>query len=323
MGAGRIFCSVLAAAGLLATGACGDDTSMTKTTTPTSRVPATTASTTQPPPGGVPCGTQPTPVARYEHIVWIWMENHSFDQVIGNSNAPYETMLATQCATATRYSQVGSPSLPNYIGATSGDTQGVHDDAPPSSHQLGVDNLFRQVRAAGGTEKSYQESMPGNCVLSSQGKYAVKHNPAAYYVGGDDRQACRSDDVPLGSVQSGELRRDLDGNALPTFSFITPNLCNDTHDCSVKTGDEWLAQWIPVILASSAYRTGATAVFVMWDESTPMPFIAISATTPPGTKVMGPIDHYALLRTTESMLGIGTLLGRAATAPDLRPALGL
>jgi phospholipase C len=251
------------------------------------------------------------------------MENHTFDQVIGNRDAPYETALAAQCGTAGDYAIVGSPSLPNYIGGTSGDIHGIHDDAPPSSHPIDADNLFRQVRAAGATEKSYQESMPANCVLETQGMYAVKHNPAAYYVGGDDRRACMANNVPLGSVENGQLRRDLDANTLPTFSFITPNLCNDTHDCGVPSGDQWLQQWVPVILASNTYRAGGTAVFVVWDEPTPMPFIVISPTTPPGTKVPDRIDHYALLRTTETMLGIPNYLGRAATAPDLRPAFGL
>jgi phospholipase C len=251
------------------------------------------------------------------------MENHTFEQVIGNGEAPYETALAAQCGTATDYAVVGKPSLPNYIGATSGDIQDIHDDSPPSAHPIEGDNLFRQVRAAGGTERSYEESMPANCVLETQGMYAVKHNPAAYYVGGDDRRACQSDNVPLGTLDNGQLRRDLDANALPTFSFVTPNLCNDTHDCAVASGDQWLQQWIPVILASSAYRGGGTAVFVVWDEPTPMPFIAISPTTQPGTKMAKRIDHYALLRTTEAMLGIGTYLGGAASATDLRPALGL
>ena len=77
------------------------------------------------------------------------MENHTVDQVIGSGDAPYETGLAAQCGTAADYAEVGSPSLPNYIGATSGDIQGIQDDASPSTHRLDVDNLFRQVRAAG------------------------------------------------------------------------------------------------------------------------------------------------------------------------------
>src|SRR5204863_4592311 len=124
---------------------------------------------------------------------------------------------------------VGSPSLPNYIGATSGSTQGIADDDSPGSHSLTVDNLFRQVRNAGKTERSFQESMPANCALGSVDTYAVKHNPAAYYMGGDDRTACRADDVPFSAT--------LPTGSLPTFAFVTPDLCHDTHDCSVAAGD--------------------------------------------------------------------------------------
>lgn len=251
------------------------------------------------------------------------MENHTKGQVIGNAAAPYETKLAAQCGTAANYAVVGSPSLPNYIGATSGDTFGIADDNPPSSHPLDVDNLFRQVRTQGGTERSYDESMRSNCALNSSGLYAVKHNPAPYYSNPADRAACQADNVPLGTSSGGALRSDLDGNTLPTFSFVTPNLCNDTHDCSVATGDAWLSQWLPVILGSTSYTSGTTAVFVVWDEPTPMPFIAVTPTTPAGTVVATKMNHYALLRMTEQMLGVPAFLGSAASAPDLRSAFGL
>jgi hypothetical protein len=250
------------------------------------------------------------------------MENHSTSDVIGNGDAPYTTAVAAQCGTAARYASVGSPSLPNYLGATSGGTQGVSDDAPPADHPLTVDNLFRQVRAAGRTERSYSESMSSNCQLDSSGDYAVKHNPAPYYVGDQDRAACRRDNVPLGTPDGGALRQDLDADTLPAFAFVTPNLCDDTHDCPVRTGDDWLRRWLPAVLASPAYRQGHTAVFLVWDEPTPMPFVVVSPSTPPGTVASTPADHYALLRTTEELLGL-PLLGRAAGAASLRAAYRL
>jgi hypothetical protein len=270
-----------------------------------------------------PCGASATPPAVYDHVIWIWMENKTFNQVIGTSHAPYETSLAKQCATATQYSSVGSPPLPNYLGATSGSTHGIFNDGAPAVHPITTDNLFRQVRAQGGTARSYQESMTGNCNLGTSGRYAVKHNPAAYYVGDSDRAACEADDVPLGSLQSGALRHDLDTDTLPTFAFVTPNLCHDTHDCSVRTGDRWLQQWLPVLLASNSYAAGSTAIFVVWDEDSPMPFVAIAPTVPTRTVVSANVDHYALLRTTEEMLGIPTQLGAAAQAPSMRTSLHL
>jgi hypothetical protein len=249
------------------------------------------------------------------------MENHTWSQVFADpKSAPFEAQMAASCATASAYRNVASPSLPNYIGATSGATQGIADDAPPASHPLRADNVFRQVRAAGGSERSYEEAMATPCQLEPAGRYAVKHNPAAYYVGpgGEDRVACQADDVP-----AADLAAELASGHLPTFSFVTPDLCHDTHDCPVGNGDAWLAAELPPILASPAYRQGTTAVFVVWDEYTPLPVIVLGPSLRPGTVVTQAFDHYALLRTTEELLGLPGRLGAAAGATDLRPLFNL
>src|SRR5579864_2129105 len=297
-------------------------TGLTTPTTSATTAPGASAPPALPagaaPTAATPCGTSARPPATYRHVVWIWMENHAYGSVIGSSHAPYQTQLTRQCGTATHYATVGSPSLPNYLGATAGTTFGIGDDDGPGSHHLTADNLFRQVRAAGGTERSYEESMPANCALSSGGEYAVKHNPAAYYQGGGDRAACQADDVPLT-----QLPADVAAGRLPTFAFVTPNLCDDTHDCSVATGDAWLSAFVPTLLASAEYRAGSMAIVIVYDEDTPMPNAFIAPSVPPGTVVTVPVNHYALLRATEEMLGLGALLGRAAAAPDLRPLLHL
>jgi hypothetical protein len=247
------------------------------------------------------------------------MENHTWGDVLGNRRAaPFESALAQQCGTATHYASVGSPSLPNYIGATSGSTHGIADDNGPDSHRVISDNLFRQVRNGGGTERSYEEGMLSPCQFASTGRYAVKHNPAAYYAGVDDRAACQADDVPFTAFSA-----DLAANRLTTFAFITPDLCHDTHDCNVGTGDAWLAGELPGLLSSPTYRSGSTAVFVIWDEYTPMPNLVIAPSVRPGTTVAAQVDHFALLRTTEELLGLPSLLGAAASAPSIRAPFGI
>ena len=268
-----------------------------------------------------PCGaTTPAP-ATYDHIIWVWMENHTSEQVLGTRDAPYENMLARQCAHATDYSSVGAPSLPNYLGATSGDTWGIADDRPPSDHALTADNIFRQVRAGGRRALSYEEAMPEPCALQGVATYAVKHNPAAYYQGADDREACQRDDLPIVSSTQPSFAAALGDGTLPAFSFVTPDLCHDTHDCAVRVGDEWLKDFLEPIFTSATYRQGRTAVFVVWDEDIPMPFLAIAPSVAVGTVVTAHVDHYALLRTTEEMLGLSTFLGHAAAAPSMRKAL--
>ena len=271
----------------------------------------------QPPPVGGPCGTRATPPGRYAHVIWIVMENHAYSQVIGSASAPYENQLAGQCGLATNYKAVTHPSLPNYIAMTSGDTQGVSDDNPPSSHPLSAASIFSQVKAAGLTWRSYEEAMPSNCYLGSSGRYAVKHNPAAYFV--PIRSDCAVWDVPMGTTSGGAFLNDLSANTLPAFSFVTPDMCNDTHDCGVGTGDSWLQGWIPKIVASPAYQSGNTAIVLTWDEDdfttvNQVATIVISPTTTPGTRSATAFNHYSLLKTTEQMLGISTYLGHAGDA---------
>ena len=245
------------------------------------------------------------------------MENHSWSTVIGNVAAPYLSTLARECGTDTNYAAVGSPSLPNYLGATSGSTQGVSDDADPAAHTFAVDNVFRQVRTAGGTERSFVESMPTNCALVSEDSYAAKHNPAVYFVGAGDRAACQVDDVPFSALPAV-----LTSGELPTYTSITPNICDDMHDCSVASGDQWLATWVPRIVATSSYHSGTTALFIIWDEPTPLANVVVAPGVRPGTVSSVAVDHYSLLRTTEEMLGL-PLLGQAVSAASLRSVFGI
>lgn len=236
---------------------------------------------------------------------------------LATSTAMPSGVAARVVAEVTHYSSVGSPSLPNYLGATSGSTQGVTDDGDPGEHSFAVDNLFRQVRAAGGSERSFAESMPGNCVLVSQGSYAAKHNPAVYYDGPGDRAACQADDLAFSALPAV-----LAGGQLPTYTSITPNICDDMHDCSVAVGDRWLATWVPRILATQSYESGKTALFIVWDEPTPLANVVVAPSVRPGTVSRAAVNHYSLLRATEEMLGL-PLLGAASTARSLRGAFGI
>jgi phosphatidylinositol-3-phosphatase len=273
-----------------------------------------------------PCGWKATPPARWSHVIWIWMENESYDHVIGTATGRYLTQLARVCGIATNYAAVSHPSLPNYIAATSGSTWGIADDDGPSAHPLAQASIFSQVSAAGMSWRSYEESMPSNCALSSAGTYAVKHNPAAYYTG--VRSQCRRWDIPMGTTSSGTFASALRAGRLPSFAFVTPNLCHDMHDCSVAIGEAWLRRWLAAITASANYRSGTTAVFVTFDEGTAGNHVAtlvVAPSTPSGRRSATAFGHYSLLKTTEELLGIRVHLAHAADRPtrDMRSAFRL
>jgi hypothetical protein len=127
--------------------------------------------------------------------------------------------------------------------------------------------------------------------------------------------------MPLGSLP----------NLSAAFTFITPNLCHDMHSSScasdtsgeVKNGDAWLASFLPKVLASKQYRSGTTAVFITWDEddsrgSQRVPTLVVAPSVRRGARSAKRFDHYALLRTTQQMLGLRPFLGNAANAASMR-----
>jgi hypothetical protein len=263
--------------------------------------------TPEPPPSVHPCDDTGAPPTLYKHVIWIVFENKGYSEIIGSPNAPYINALAQNCGLATNFFAEAHPSLPNYIAMTSGSTQGITDDSGPSSHPLSVASIFSQL---GSSWRSLQESMPSNCYKSNSGDYAVKHNPAAYYTNIN----CADQDVPLGATPDLSAR----------FTFITPNLCNDMHNCSVQTGDAWLSGFMPKVLSSTEYQAGEAAVFITWDEEgdNHIPTLVIAPYTSPGTRAGANFNHYSMLRTTEELLGLDKL-GNAFSAISMRSAFGL
>lgn len=278
-----------------------------------------------------PCGTVSTAPA-YTHVIWIWMENHSQSDIIGNtSQAPYLNTLAGECGLATNYHNLSHPSLPNYVGATSGLavsslTPFDPDCNPTGSCLTSAPSIFGQ----GESWKAYEESMPSNCAGSNSGEYAVRHNPPPYFT---SLSGCGTFDVPYT-----QLATDLSGNTLPAFSFITPNLIDDMHDGTINQGDTWLSANLPTILNSPEYTSGSTAVFITWDEGTGgstgencvsstdnscnVATIVVSPSTPAGATSATSFSHYSLLGTTEQLLGL-PLLGQAASAATMTSAFNL
>ena len=276
-----------------------------------------------------PCGTT-TKAPAYRHVIWIWFENHSYSDIMGSSSAPYFNSVASECGVATNYHNLSHPSLPNYVGATSGISSFrlFYADCDPSTLcSSSGPSIFGQ----GETWKAYEESMPSNCARSNSGEYAVRHNPPAYYTA---LTTCAANDVPYT-----QLATDLANNALPAFSFITPNLIDDMHDGTVAQGDAWLRSSLRAILASREYTSGSTAVFVTFDEgaggqtgencttntadgSCHVLTIVISPSTAAGSTSATEFNHYSLLATTEQLLGLPAL-GQAASVGTMSAAFNL
>ena len=262
-----------------------------------------------------------TLTAPISHVFLILMENHGYNQVWNTSSTPYTTALAKAYTYASNYHAITHPSLPNYLDLYGGSNYGITTDCSPSSScHVKANHLADNLAAKGRTWKFYQESMSSLCELRSSGTYAPKHNPVIYF---DDIRLnaarCKSHVVYLSYLWT-----DLATAATtPNYSFITPNLCNDDHDCSVATGDKWLKAHVPTILKSPACTFTKCLVIVTWDEdggSSGNHVLTIFAGS--GAKTGGYVsalsyNHYSLLRTVEYIFGLPTQTTRDAAAKPM------
>jgi phosphatidylinositol-3-phosphatase len=271
------------------------------------------------------CGFMPTGTT--SKFMVIWEENRNYTDVVGNSAAPYlNNTVKPQCGLATNYNDLGHPSLPNYMSATSGlafnFSPWTNDCSPGGSCLSSADNIYHQQETKGTTWRGYAEAMTSNCQATNSGTYAVRHNPPPYYT---DLANCGSWDIPAGTTTSGNLHNDVVNGTLPAYSSVTPDNCNNGHDCSTQTADSWLAGWVPVITAGPDYQQGRLALIIVWDEGSGADHVAcfvLSAHTTAGVTVGTAFNHYSMLRTAEEITGV-PLLANAASAASMRSGFGL
>ena len=259
----------------------------------------------------------------------ILMENHNWAELKGNPDAPYinNTLLPMASHCEQYYNPPAlHPSLPNYLWLEAGTNFGVLDDNDPAiNHQNTTNHLTAQLQAAGISWKTYQEGIDGTTVplTGISTNFAPKHCPFLYF---DDVTGTNDANNAYGIAHIRpftELAGDLASNQVARYNFLTPSLCNDTHDCPVSAGDAWLAAQIPLITNSSAFKNNG-ALFITFDEGEggkldgPIAMILLSPYARGGGYFNNlPYDHSSTLRTLQEIFNVSPWLGGAATANDL------
>jgi hypothetical protein len=254
------------------------------------------------------------PRSKSSHVIVVMMENEEATSIVGDSAAPYANSLIRRYGLATQSFAIAHPSLPNYLALTSGSTQGVTSDCT-ECHTSAI-NIVDELEAKRTSWKAYMEELPSPCFTgATAGGYAKKHDPFIYY-----------DDIAQSSgrchriVGFGALSSDLRRGALPTFAWISPNLCDDGHDCGVSGGDRFLRRAVPSLLR----ELGPHGYLVLtWDEGSSnsgccggaqggrIATIVAGPDVRGGARYGGAVDHYGVLATIEESLGL-PLLGGAA-----------
>src|ERR1700693_2646591 len=117
------------------------------------------------------------------HILVVLMENTSYEGVVGNSLMPYVNGLVNTNGSVST-TDLGHPSLPNYLGYGSGSTQNTPADTTPQDGTYAGPQFTDELAAAGIGWKAYMQDMPVACDPTDQyspGSYDVKHNPVMYF----------------------------------------------------------------------------------------------------------------------------------------------
>src|ERR1700680_125112 len=238
------------------------------------------------------------PRKRPDHVTIVIMENHSFEDIIGNPQAPFINKLANGNMLFTKSYAVAHPSEPNYLALYSGSTQGLRSDACPVNFKS--PSLGGEIIAAHNSIKGYMEDIPAvGSPVCAAGEYARKHNPLI-----DFADTPASSSVPYSLITS-----DMSLNRYPAIAFVVPNLVHDMHDGTVAMGDAWLASNLPSILAFDATHKGL--LILTWDEDDH------GADNHIVTIVVGPmvraaqnnqpINHYSVLSTVTDLFGLQPL----------------
>ena len=214
---------------------------------------------------------------RPDHIVIVVEENHSFGQIIGESEAPYLNSLLAEGSLLTSFFALHHPSQPNYIVLFSGERQGITNNTCVENRPLiHARSLGGQLVRNGLSFKGYAEDLPktGSMVCASE-KYVRRHAPWTNF-----------GDVPtVVSLPFSEFPSDF--TKLPTVAMVIPNLDHDMHDGLIGTrrreGDDWLRENLNDYKEWA--KTHNSLLIVTWDEDDKTFFFPKKITKPPANRV--------------------------------------
>ncbi len=204
----------------------------------------------------------------FKHIFVIMMENHSTDEIIGNTaDAPFTNALASRAAVALNYYGVTHPSSPNYLATISGDFQHIWDDcnagptvtcaptefgptsgytngqewltpaeiaqATNTAHWFSDRTIVDQLEAHGMSWKAYMQSMP-YAGFTGAAYPIINGQPVQLYVQKHNPFEYFTDIATNPArmqkiVPYTQLDEDLDSGHVPNFVWISPDTCNDMH----------------------------------------------------------------------------------------------
>ncbi|HXW56968.1 MAG TPA: alkaline phosphatase family protein, partial [Candidatus Cybelea sp.] len=269
----------------------------------------------------------------------ILMENQNLSS-FNTSTAPYEMgTLVPAGALATQYYDPPNshPSEPNYVWLEAGGNEGLTTDNDPSvsNSTATTQHLATYLTQAGLSWREYAENITGtDCPLvsnensldstSTSANYYARHLPFVFFQDLTDDESSTSATCIANIRPYSQLATDLANGTVARYNFITPNGTDDMHDSDIPTGDAWLAQNVPAILNSSAFKNNGVLI-ITFDEGIdsgsdgdgPIPMFVLSPLAKTNYTNSIFYDHSSTLLTLQEIFGVGPCLQNACTATDL------
>jgi hypothetical protein len=179
-----------------------------------------------------------------------------------------------------------------------------------------------------GKEANCVQPEPNGADEPTVGAYAARANPFVYFHSLLDLGDCATNDVPFAELEKDLAKIDSTAN----FSYIAPSLCNAgaPGQCSpgapewAAAADAYLAQLVPKILASRAYKKDGLLIVAFGEAPPPAAGAPVPAEPlKTGALLLSPFvtagatdateyTPYSLLKSTEELFGLG-YLGKAGS----------
>ena len=297
----------------------------------------------------------PKPEAgRIKHVFVISLASSGYQAAFGSGTAsqmPYLSgTLRPKGLLLTNYSVLSEATTPNGIATISGQPPNKDTEAEcpvfegECLYAVETTTLAEQLEVGGFTWRAYMEGMvdpatgePANCVYPAgseeekvePGGYSARLNPFTHFHSLLDVGGCAEGDVPITA-----LKKDLKSEAkTANWSYISPDLCSagfaeqcpEGAPAGAAAADAWLAEVVPLILESPAYKKDGLLI-VTFGGVNPAPVPAEGETAPPppanplktgavfvskfiakGSTDAARYNPYSLLRTSEELFGLGYL----------------
>lgn len=205
-------------------------------------------------------------VPRSSHVWMITEENHSYEDVVGNSQMPYYNLLASQYGLATQFYSDQHSSLPALMWFVAGAPVERNNNTVSCNHD--DDNIVRELLVRGYTWRSYQTNLPyagfQGLYGGTDNSYYRRHNPLI-----DFSDVCPGTGQDTNSVPYSQMAADFAQGDTVNFAYITPDVNDDAHNGSLQAADQWLQNNVPAILARPEFSPGGDGIlFIVWDEGT-------------------------------------------------------